>query len=110
MVKKIKDRRPLTDQGRENQIIAAAYELAEQRIRDGTATSQELTFFLKLGSSREKLEQERIARDTELLKAKKTNLDATDRYEEIATNAMAAMKQYHGLFNGDVIDEDEELF
>jgi hypothetical protein len=94
----------LTPEGREKQIAAAAYDLAEKQILDGTASSQVLTHFLKAVSSREMLEQERIARENELLEAKKEAMQSAARLEELMTEAMNAFRGYAG--QGPIDDRD----
>ncbi len=91
-------RRPpaTTPEGRENQVIAAAYDLAEEQIFDKTASSQVITHFLKLGSSREKLEKERIAMENELTQAKIEAMAQAGRLEELMTDALHAFKSYSG--------------
>lgn len=99
----IKRRPATTKDGRENQLIALAIELAEKQLRRGTASSQVITHFLKLASSREELEQERLKRENLLLAAKAENLEsgrnAETRYEE----ALRAMRSYQGI----EIEEEE---
>jgi hypothetical protein len=85
-----------TPEGRENQLVALAVELAERQLLDGTATSQVVTHYLKLGSSREKLEQERLSRENELLRAKSDALASAARIEELYTTALNAMRTYAG--------------
>lgn len=85
-----------TPEARENQLIAAAVDLAETQIREGTASAQVITHFLKLGSSREKLEQERIANENSLTLAKIENLAAAERIEELYKSALGAMSSYQG--------------
>jgi hypothetical protein len=91
-------RRPpaTTPEARENQLIAAAVDLAEKQILDGTASSQVISHFLKLGSSRERLEQERIERENELLAAKKEAMESAKRVEEMYGAALNAMRSYAG--------------
>lgn len=90
-------RRPATTpEGRENQLVAMAADLAEHRIREGTASAQEIVHFLRLGSSREKLEQERLRRENMLLEAKAEAIASSSRYEELVKNAMAAFRSYTG--------------
>lgn len=86
----------LTPEARENQLISLAYDLAEKHLREGTATSQEITWFLKLGSSREKLEQARLAHENELTEAKKEALKSSEHSEELYENAIKAMRIYTG--------------
>lgn len=91
-----------TPEGRESQIAALAYDAVEERIRNGKATSQELVYFLKLGSSREQMEQERLRQENEMLRAKTERLQSDKRVEELYANALKAMKFYDGYD-----DEDE---
>lgn len=81
---------------RERQLIALAVDRVEQRIRNGTATSQELVHYLKLGSSREMLEQERLARENELLEAKAEAAKSAQKTEELYLEALSAMRSYSG--------------
>jgi hypothetical protein len=85
-----------TPEGRENQVIALAFDLVEKRIRNGTATSQEVTHFLKLGSSREKLEQERLRHENELTAVKINAIASAERQEELYREALNAMRSYSG--------------
>lgn len=85
-----------TPEGRENQLIALAADLAEKRLREGTATAQEVVHFLKLGSSREQLEQERIRHENELLEAKVEAMASAARIEELYAEAISAMRSYSG--------------
>lgn len=90
-------RRPATTpEGRENQLIALAVDLAEEQIRAGTVSSQVLTHYLKLGSSREKLEQERLRRENHLLEAKAEAMASAKRVEELYGKALNAMRTYAG--------------
>lgn len=100
--KKQKKIRPaLTPEARENQLIYLATELAEQQLRDGTASSQVITHYLKLGSSKEKIEKEILERQKELITAKTEALQSTKRIEELYSNAILAMKNYSGNGGGD---------
>jgi hypothetical protein len=85
-----------TPEARENQLIAAAVDLAEKQIREGKASSQVITHYLKLASTRERLEQERLRRENELLTAKVENLASAGRIEELYKNALSAMRTYAG--------------
>lgn len=93
-----KNRRPpaTTPEARENQLIAAAVDLAERQIREGSASAQVITHFLKLGSSREKLEQLRLANEVELMEVKKEQLASQARVEELYEGAITAMRSYTG--------------
>lgn len=91
-------RRPpaTTPEARENQLIAKAYDLVEKRLDEGTATSQETTHFLKLGSTKDRLEKEILQEQKQLLKAKTEAIQSAKRVEELYNNALNAMKTYSG--------------
>jgi hypothetical protein len=89
---------------RELQLSDAAYDLAEEQIRSGTASSQVLTHFLKMGSTRERLEQERMRHEVELMEVKKEQLEGQKRVEELYANALGAMRGYQGLPSGHDVD------
>jgi hypothetical protein len=95
-----------TSEGRENQLISLAADLAEKQLMDGSASSQVITHFLKLASTRENLEQERLHRENLLLNAKVEQLASAKRIEELYETALNAMRQYAGR-NLDEDDEDE---
>lgn len=102
----------LTPEGRENQLIALAMDLVEQRLRDGTATSQEVTHFLRLGSPRNRLEEEKLKKEIELLEAKKSDLESREKVEELYSEAMKAFGIYSGQANVnfddfDIIDSED---
>lgn len=93
-------RRPaLTPEGRENQLISLAIDLAEKQLMEGTASSQVITHYLKLGSTKEKLEREFLEQQLELTKAKTENLQSMKRVEELYANALDAMRKYSGNGN-----------
>lgn len=96
-----KIRPALTPEARENQLIALAIDLVEQRLIDGTASSQETTHFLKLASSKAKLEKERLELENELTKAKTKSIQQGDRIEVLYTEAIAAMRRYGGQGDSD---------
>jgi hypothetical protein len=85
-----------TPEGRENEVISLAIDLAEQQIRDGNASSQVITHFLKLGSSREQLEQERLEHENELTRVKIEAIESQQRVEELYMKALEAMRDYGG--------------
>jgi hypothetical protein len=82
--------------GRENQMVSLAVDLAEKQMREGTASAQVISHYLKLGSSREQLEQQRLAAENELLKAKVEAMAAEKRMEELYVRAINAMRSYSG--------------
>ena len=90
-------RRPAsTPERREHQLISLAVDLAERQLSDGTASAQVISHFLKLGSTRERLEQERLTQENELLKAKVDQLASAKRVEELYASALNAMRTYSG--------------
>ena len=91
------NRRPATTpEGRENQLVSLAVDLAERQMLEGTASAQVISHYLKIGSTRERLEQERLARENELLKAKVDAMASTKRIEELYQVALNAMRTYAG--------------
>lgn len=103
----LKKRRAATSpESRENQMIAMAVDLAEKQLIEGTASSQVITHYLKLGSMRERLEKEKLARENELLKAKTDAIQSAKRMEEVYMNALDAMRTYSGKENENKTDED----
>lgn len=91
-----KIRPAISQEARDNQLIALAYNLAEQRLLDGTATSQEVTHFLKLGSQRERKELEILELQKELIAAKTKNYNSNEELKALYAEAMAAMSEYRG--------------
>lgn len=100
-----KMRPALNPDARENQMIALAMDLVEQRLRDGTASSQETTHFLKLASPKNKLEQERLKLENELVAAKTKALANAEEIKVLYEEALKAMRKYGG--HGDDDDEYE---
>ena len=86
-----------TPQAREDQLVAMAYDLVEQRIRDGSATGAELVQILKWGSTKERLEKELMERELELKAAKTEALQSAKKVEELYEKAIDAMKSYGGM-------------
>ena len=99
-----KMRPALTPEARENQLISLAVDLAEQQLREGTASSQVITHYLKLGSMREKLERERLEEEIRLQRAKTKALDSAEEIKALYGEALKAMRTYSG--QGDYNDED----
>lgn len=89
-------RTPLTPEARENQMISLAMDLAEQQLRDGTASSQLITEFVKRGSTKARLEKEILEEQKELMAAKTESLQSAKRIEELYENALNAMRSYSG--------------
>lgn len=96
----------LTPEARENQLISLAYDRAEEKLLNGTASSQLITHFLKLGSAKERLERDSLEQDIQLKKAKTESLKQNQTLEEVYKKAIIAMRDYSG--NGSM--DDEEYF
>jgi len=95
-----------TPEGRENQLIALAMDLAEKRMRAGTASAQEVTHFLKLGSLNTKVERTILEKQSELLTAKTESLRSAKRVDELYADAITAMRTYSGDRGDQGDDED----
>lgn len=93
---KQKMRPALTPEARENQMIALAMDRAEEQLRDGTASSQVITHFLKLATRKEQIEREILEKQKELIVAKTESLQSAKKIEELYTNAITAMRNYSG--------------
>lgn len=91
----------MTPEARENQLIALAYDLAETRIREGTASAQEIVHFLKAGAAKERLEREILAEQKKLVVAKTGSFESARRVEELYGEAMAAFRSYSGNGSSD---------
>lgn len=95
-----------TPEGREDQLVSQAIDLAEQQIREGIASSQVITHFLKLGSTREQLEQQRLEHENELTRVKIEAIESQKRVEELYMEALTAMRTYAG--DTTISDSNEE--
>lgn len=91
-----KMRPALSPEARENQMISLAMDLAEQQLRNGTASSQLITEFVKRGSTKARLEKEILEEQKELMAAKTESLQSAKRIEELYLNALDAMRSYSG--------------
>lgn len=94
----------ISPEARENQMISLAVDLAEQQLREGTASSQVITHYLKLGSMREKLERERLEEENKLLKAKTKAYENAEEIKILYQDALKAMKNYAGQGDPDEYD------
>lgn len=86
----------LTPEAREGQLISLAVDLAEKQLREGTASSQVITHYLKLGSTKERIEKEIMEKQKELIEAKTQNLKSVERMEELYVEALEAFRGYSG--------------
>lgn len=100
-----KMRPAMTPEARENQLISLAVDLAERQLLEGTASSQVITHYLKLGTQKEKIEREILEKQKELIEAKTQNLQSAQRIEELYTNALNAMRSYGGHKSEEPSDE-----
>ena len=89
-------RPPLTPEAKESQMISLAHDLAEKQLRDGTASSQVITHFLKMGSEKERLEREKLQEENRLLKARTKALANAEEIEVLYDQALKAMRSYAG--------------
>ena len=102
-----KRRRPpaTTPEARENQMISLAVDLAEKQLSEGTASSQVISHYLKLGSTKERIEKEILYHQKELIKAKTDAIQSAKKVEELYKNALDAMRSYSG--KGGYPDEED---
>lgn len=99
-------RPPLSIEASENQMISLAMDLARKQLQEGTASSQIIAHFLKLGTSKAELEKEKLANETALLRAKTENIESQDEMKAMYKDAIDAMKRYSG-HTRDECDEEE---
>lgn len=97
-----------TAKGRENQLISLAADLAEKKLRDGTASSQLICTLLNFASIKTKLEIEKLKSDISLAEAKKNNMKNADSIMELYSDALSAFKSYKGSKEEEYEDEDED--
>lgn len=98
----------ITPEARENQLIALAVDLAEKQLMEGKASSQVICHYLKLASSKDRLEKELLKKQVELAAAKTEMIQSAKRTEELYLNALNAMKSYSG--RTDESDEQDEYY
>lgn len=89
-------RKALSPEARENQLISLAVDLAEQQLRDGTASSQVITHFLKQSTAKTQLELEKLRNENLLLEAKKKQIESADEMKQLYDKAIKAMRNYAG--------------
>jgi hypothetical protein len=94
-----------TLEGREDQLIASAMDLVERRMHEGTASAQETVHFLRLGSVRNQLEQDKLRHENEVLLTRVKEMESRRSSEELYSRALAAMRGYQGIEMPD--DEDD---
>lgn len=96
-----------TPEARESQMIALAESLAEEQLRNGTASSQIITHYLKLATVREQLEREDLREDIKLKKAKTESLESSKRIEDLYARAITQMRVYSGIEEPEEEPQDE---
>ena len=100
-----KGRPALSPEARENQCISLAMDLAEQQQRDGTASSQVITHFLKAGASKAELEKEKLRKENLVLEAKAKSIELAEETKVMYENALKAMRNYAGYGDPDEYEE-----
>lgn len=105
---KVKTHADRSPEARENRLISMAMDLAEERMRNGTATAQEVCHFLKLGSEKSRVEVEKLELEKKLVEAKTENIKAQKEMTTMFNNAISAMKKYSGNFDEDDEDYDDD--
>lgn len=96
-----KIRPALTPEAREMQLISMAFDAAEQQFLAGTASSQVITHFLKLGSEKERLEREKLEEENKLLRAKTKAVESSEEIKALYADAVKAMRRYSGAEDPD---------
>jgi hypothetical protein len=95
-----------TRKGREDQLITLAYDVAEEQLRSGKASSQVITQFLKAGSTRDEIEKKRLEKQIEEMQAKIDNMVSAEHIEHLYEKAIEAMRRYQGRAEDEIIIED----
>ncbi len=97
-----------TPQTKENQMISLAFDLAEKKLRNGSASSQLITHFLKLATVKEQLENDRLRADLDLARAKIKYMESQETSQEMYEKALRAFCDYSGTEYEENIDDDDE--
>lgn len=100
-----KSRPAISPEARENQLISLAVDLAEHQLREGTASSQVITHFLKLGTTRAELEKEKLKKENKVLDAKAKAYASSEEIKELYDNAIKAMRNYAGYGDPDEYED-----
>lgn len=96
----------LTPEARENQMIALAVDLAEKQLIEGTASSQVITHFLKLGTTKAELEKEKLKNENKLLEAKTKATESAEEVKVLYENAIKAFRNYNGQGDPEEYEDD----
>lgn len=105
MPKANRGRPALSPEARENQLISLAVDLAERQMLEGTASSQVITHFLKLGTTRAELEKEKLKRENKVLEAKAKAIESSEEVKVLYENALKAMRNYAGYGEADEYED-----
>lgn len=101
----------MTLEARENQLISYAVDLAEKQLLEGTASSQVITHYLKLGTTRERLEKEKLQEENRLLRAKAKAIDNAEEVKKLYENAISAFNMYRGhTFDTEEYEDDPDIY
>lgn len=103
--KKTKSPPVLSPEAYENRLINKAYKSVERRIDNGEATAQELVHFLRLGSTKEQLELEKLKKENELLKVKADAIQSQEEAKTMYAEAINAFRRYAGV---SMINEEDQ--
>ena len=104
-----RDIRPaLTPEARENQLISLAVDLAQKQLMEGTASSQVITHYLKLGSTKERIEKEILEKQKDLISAKTDMIKSAKNMESLYKEAIEAMQKYSGRSPSNEVDDYDE--
>lgn len=98
---------PMSDAGRESYLTSLAMDLSQQRLKDGTASAQEICYWLRRGTRRDKLEEDQMAYKNELLQAKTSQIRQVEETAKLYADAIKAFKIYGGEGDEEDYDEDE---
>lgn len=101
-----------TIEGRNDQLIVAAFNLVERRIHEGSASAQETVHFLRMGSTKDRLEQEKLRRENLVLESRVKEMEARTSGDELLTRALAAFRGYSGqeAVNPEALGFDENVY
>lgn len=98
-----KHKKAIDPEARQDQMVALAVDLAEQQLRDGTASSQVITHFLKLGTATAKLEEKKLEAEVQLVMAKKEALQSAEELKQVYSEALKAFQIYSGQSDGEEV-------
>lgn len=99
-----------TLEGRENQLIAAAMDLVERRISEGSASAQETVHFLRLGSVKSQLENDKLRQENIVLQTRVKEMESRTSSEGLYSEALRAFRGYSGAEPIEEDDYDENVY